>query len=103
MKGIVGDLEDRYPGRWVCFIIDNLNVHYNPAIITMTMAHGHCLVFKSPYCAVNGAIKRVFNTIHTGLLSYYNKTNTMNELHNTTLLIFWNIPTFTPYFEHVGF
>ena len=83
--------------------MDNLNVHKNPAVIMEIMNAGHRLVFRAPYWAVDGAIEYVFNTIHTGLLSYYNHVSTMEELSNCAALIFGNIPTFTPYFTHVGF
>ena len=100
---IVGDLADRYPGRSFCFTMDNLNVHKNPAVVNVIFSGGHRLVFRAPYYAVDGAIEYVFNTIHTGLLSYYNTITMMEKLKNTTALIFGNIPTFVPYFKHVGF
>ena len=78
-------------------------MHRNPAVVQEILNHGHRLVFRAPYYAVDGAIEYVFNTIHTGLLSYYNKISTMDELANVTVLIFNNIPTFRPYFTHVGF
>ena len=100
---ILNDLQQRHPGRSFCFTLDNLNVHRNPAVVQEILNHGHRLVFRAPYYAVDGAIEYVFNTIHTGLLSYYNKISTMDELANVTVLIFNNIPTFRPYFTHVGF
>lgn len=103
MEMIVGDLADRYPGRSFCFTMDNLNVHKNPAVVNAILNNGHRFVFRAPYYAVDGAIEYVFNTIHTGLLSYYNTITTMDELSNATALIFGNIPTFVPYFQHVGF
>lgn len=74
---ILVDLALRYPGRSICFTFDNLNVHRNPAVVQEILTHGHRLVFRAPYYAVDGAIEYVFNTIHIGLLSYYNKISTM--------------------------
>ena len=103
MERIIGDLEERYPGRSFFFTMDNINVHKNPGVVNEILNHGHRLVFRAPYYAVDGAIEYVFNTIHTGLLSYYNTITTMDELSNAAALIFGNIPTFVPYFQHVGF
>ena len=100
---ILDDLEARYPGRSFCFTKDNLNVHKNPAVIFEIINRGHRIVFRAPYWAVDGAIEYVFNTIHTGLLTYYNEISTMDELLNSSLLIFGYIPSFRPYFQHVGF
>ena len=100
---IVRDLAKRYPGKSFCFMVDNLNVYKNAAVVNEILNADHHLVFRAPYYAVDRAIEYVFNTIHTGLLLYYNETNTMEELSNITALIFNNIPTFTPYFVHVGF
>ena len=83
--------------------MDHLNVHHNPGVIQEILNGGHRLIFQAPYWAVNGAIEYGFNTIHTGLLSYYNHISTMDELTNTTVLIFENISTFTPCFIHFMF
>ena len=83
--------------------MENLNVHKNPAVVNGILNGGHRLVFHVPYYTVDDAIEYVFNTIHTGLLSYYNTITTMDELSNAVALIFGNIPTFVPYFQHVGF
>ena len=91
MERIIGDLEERYPGRSFCFTMDNLNVHKNPAVVNVILNGGHRLVFRAPYYAVDGAIEYVSNTIHTGLLSYYNTITTMEELKNATALIFGNL------------
>ena len=103
MTTIVDDLGERYPDRSFCFTMDNLNVHKNPAVVNLVLNAGHRLVFRAPYYAVDGAIEYVFNTIHTGLLSYYNTVSTMDELSNAAALIFGNIRTFYPYFTRVGF
>ena len=103
VERIVGNLEDRYMGRSFYFTMDNLNVHKNLAVVNVILNGGHRLVFRAPYYAVDGAIEYVFNTIHTGLLLYYNTITTMDELSNAAALIFGNIPTFVPYFQHVGF
>ena len=101
VERILRDLEERYLGRSLCITMDNLNVHYNPAVVNSILNGGHCLGFCTPYYAVNRAIEYVFNIIHTGLLSYYNELSTMDKLSNTTALIFNSIPTFTPYFVHM--
>ena len=84
-------------------MMDNLNVHKNHAVVMEIMNQGYRLVFCAPYWEVDGAIEYVFNTIHTGLLSYYNQIAIMEELANATALIYGNIPIFTPYFAHIGF
>ena len=84
-------------------MMNNLNVHYNPAVVNSILNGGHRLIFRAPYYAVDGAIEYVFNTIHTSLLLYYNELSTMDELKNATVRMFNGILTFTPYFEHVGF
>ena len=103
IERIVNDLEERRPGHSFCFTMDNLNVHKNAAVVNMITNRGHRLVFRAPYWSVDGAIEYVFNTVHTGLLSYYNRINSMEELRNYATLIFNNIPTFAPYFVHIGF
>ena len=103
MTTIVDNLGNRYPNQSFCFTMDNLNVHKNPAVVNLILNAGHWLVFWVLYYAVDGAIEYAFNTIHTGLLSYYNTITTMDELSNAAARLFNSIPTFTPYFEHCGF
>ena len=103
MTIIVDDLGERYPGRSFCFTMNNLNVHKNPVVVNHVLNARHQLVFQTPYYTVDDVIENIFNTIHTGLLSYYNTVSTMDELSNAAALIFGNIPTFYPYFTHVGF
>ena len=40
--------------------------------------------------------------IHTSLLIVYNRLRDMEDLENKTRQIFNAIPTFTPYFVHIG-
>ena len=103
MVRILDDLDERHPGRSFCFTMDNLTVHRNAGVVNEVINRGHRLVYRAPYWCVDGAIEYVFNTVHTILLSYYNRISNMDELKNAALLIFGSIPTFTPYFEHVGF
>ena len=66
---------------------------------------GHRVVFRAPYYAVDGAIEYVFNTVQTNLMvEYKNNFHSLDDLRNTVnLLIIGAIPTFRPYFDHVGF
>ena len=82
----MNELEERHPGRSFCFTMDNLNVYHNAGVVNLILNAGHCLVFRAPYWAVDGAIEYVFNTIHTGLLMYYNQLRDMDELVNATLI-----------------
>ena len=103
VERIIMELAKRHPDRSFCFTMDNLNVHHNAGVVNLIHNAGHCLVFRAPYWSVGDAIEYVFNTIHTNLLTYYNQLQDMDDLANATLLIFGNIPTFYPYFVHVGF
>jgi hypothetical protein len=102
IRRICGDLNERHPGRSFCFTMDNLNVHKNPLVVQEILQSGHRLVFRAPYWSVDGAIEYVFCTVHTGLLTHYNAVNSMAELEHYTLAVFGAIPTFTPYFRHIG-
>jgi len=103
MVQILDDLDVRHHGRLFCLTIDNLNVHRNAGVANDAVNRGHCIIYRAHYWYVDGVIEYVFNTVHTGLLSYYNRITTMDELRNAAILIFGNIPIFTHYFEHVVF
>jgi len=78
-------------------------VHKNPIIMDLISNAGHRVVFRAPYYAVDGAIEYVFNTVQTNLMVEYNNLHSLDDLRNTVNLIIGAIPTFRPYFEHVGF
>ena len=79
MMRILDDLDKRHPGRSFCFTMDNLSVHRNAGVVNEVINCGHRLVYRAPYRCVDGAIEYVFNTVHTVLLSYYNRISNMDE------------------------
>jgi len=99
---VCDDLDQNFPGRSFCFTMDNLNSHKNPIILTEIVRRGHKYIFRAPYWAVDGAVEYVFNTMHTLLLMHYNELSTIDDLKNKLNQIFGNIPSFLPYFHHVG-
>jgi len=95
-------LSERHPGRIFCFTMDNLNVHKNVLVIQEIMNHGYRVVFRAPYWSCDGAIEYVFCTIHSYLLKHHGDVANLDALEHFTNEAFNSIPTFAPYFEHVG-
>ncbi len=84
--------------------MDNLNVHHNPEIFSLICNSGHCHVFWAPYWSSDDAIEYVFNTIHSFLLYYWQRLETMQDLGNAIDSITKNgLGSFSDYFRHVGF
>ena len=100
---ILSDLPHGTPERRYCFTMDNLNSHHNNQLQALIHAHGHRLVYRAPYYAVDGAIEYVFNTLQCELrmrLPYiFDSNDLMHEVGNAITAM----PTFRPYFEHIGF
>ena len=53
---IIDSIDERFPGRIFCILIDNLNAHKNLMVWMLIVNRGHQLVFCAPYCATNGSI-----------------------------------------------
>lgn len=102
MNGLIDQLHALAPGRSFCFVMDNLNIHHNAAILQLIVMRGHRFVFRAPYHPVDGPIEYVFNTIENFL------TSNMHEIHgNADVLRFIQDiialhVEFSPYFTHVG-
>ena len=104
IERIIHQLAQDHPQRSFCFTMDNLNVHHNPAILSLIVDSGHRYVFRAPYWSCDGAIEYVFNTIHMFLLYYYTDLQIMDDLESALESIIENdLGLFSHYFRHVGF
>lgn len=65
-----------------CFVMDNLNIRHNPAVLQIIHDAGHQYVFHALYCSCNGAIEYVFYTIHGFLLYDYPGREGLDNLEN---------------------
>jgi hypothetical protein len=65
MHDFIEFLDVNGPGNSYCFTMDNLNIHKNPIIVDLIKDAGHRVVYCAPYWSCDGAIKYVFNTIHS--------------------------------------
>ena len=97
------DLTQRYPGRRFVFLMDNLNVHHNPLISIMLTLRGHAVVYRAPYCPVDGAIEYVFNTLEAGLVGNMHRIANAADVRTTLMATIRDIPSFSRYFRHVGY
>ena len=83
--------------------MDNLNSHANVAMQRSTKGSGHILVFRAPYCLVDGSIERIFNVtqcaLRITLRCFHNTKDCIEVLAN----MIQNIPEFSQFFNHVGF
>ncbi len=97
------DLGQGVQGNRRVFVMDNLNAHKNARVTTMILAAGHCYIFRAPYCAVDGAIEYVFNSIECMLRIESPEINSVVTLRNKLVEIITSIPEFSLYFRHVRF
>ncbi len=81
IQGILNDIGMGTPDNWYVFTMDNLNSHHNAAVVALIQAHGHGVVYRAPYYAVDGAIEFFFNTLQTMLRS------DLHEIRNGNLLV----------------
>ena len=91
------------PGWDFLFTMDNLNIHKHPVIFHLIYLRRHRVVFWAPYWSCDGAIKYVFNTLHTRLQMEINGVNSVYQLVNKINTIIGGLPLFKQYFLHVGF
>ena len=97
------DLNQRQPGRSFTFIMDNLNIHHNPAISMLLHARGHNVVYRAPYCPIDGPIEYVFNTLEAALVGKMHEIQTAADVVRVIREGIRNITTFSGYFQHVGY
>ena len=102
IEHVVSTLPHGDLGRRFCFTMDNLNSHKHPLVLNEILNRGHKCVFRAPYWAVDGAIEYVFNKMNTMLMIHYNELRTIGDLENKINQIFGIMPSFHPYFNHVG-
>ncbi len=101
---IISQMAIDHPRRLFCLRMDNMNVHHNPMISQLIRDSGHCYVFWAPYWSCDGAIKYVINTIHSFLLYFWDKLETMEDLEIIIESIIDNdLGLFSNYFCCVGF
>jgi hypothetical protein len=103
MSDLIDFLNANYPNRRFLFTMDNLNIHRHPIILNLIEDAGHRIVFRAPYWSCDGAIKYVFNTIHTILEMSGEKMENVDALVNKINLIIGSLGSFRRYFLHVGF
>mmetsp|Transcript_6296 Transcript_6296/g.6807 ORF Transcript_6296/g.6807 Transcript_6296/m.6807 type:complete len:191 (-) Transcript_6296:62-634(-) len=92
------DLSVRHPGRTFCFTMDNLNVHKNVLVIQEIMNHGYRVVFRHVMELLN--MSSALYILY--LLKHHGDVANLDALEHFTNEAFNSIPTFAPYFEHVG-
>lgn len=106
MEDFISFLALNRQGQSFCFMMDNLNIHKNPLIISMIEDAGRRVVYRAPYWSCDGAIEYVFNTLHTLLqMDTFNGATDVNELmlRIGDKIHLMGLSSFTPYFIHVGF
>ena len=100
---VIGDIGQGTPQRRYCFLMDNLAAHHNAAVAALIHGHGHRLVFRAPYYAVDGPIEYVFNTIQsilrTNMHNITDHASLLNEIDNAIA----SIDDFSPYFVNCGY
>ena len=104
IRRILDDLaHTRFDDRTFTFTMDNVSTHKNPILFNTIHTAGHQYIFRAPYWPTDSAVEYVFNTVQTRLKVFLNQLPTMDELRNHINLIIGTIPSFYPYFRHVGF
>ena len=101
--GIITDLGPGTPLRRFCFILDNLIVHTNPMLLLLILASGHWYVFRAPYWCKDAPIEYMFDTIECALNIRMNEVYTDADVHRVIYDTLRGIPTFTQWFNHVGY
>ena len=103
IEEILMDIGPAGPGNWVCFTMDNLNVHKNPGVLALIHAYGHGVCFRAPYYAIDGPIEYIFNTLQ-GLIR-----SRLYEIYDSRSLLavisqsIQSINDFSCYFRCCGF
>ena len=77
--------------------------HHNRQMTTMIHEAGHRLVFRAPYCPIDGTIEYVFNTTQGMLIMNMHKISNGQTLVHEVGVAIAAIPTFVPYFINCGF
>jgi hypothetical protein len=103
IERIIGDIGQGTPENRYCFTMDNLDAHTNAAVQTLIFNAGHRIVFRAPYHPVDGAIEYIFNIIQCALCMRMRDIKTTDDFIQQLRHIITNMPSFAPFFEHVGF
>jgi hypothetical protein len=103
IRRIIIDLGPGTPNRRFCFILDNLVVHTNPMLLLMILVAGHRFVFRAPYWPKDAPIEYVFNVLENALNIRMHEIFVDADLRRVLQDTLRNIPTFTPWFHHVGY
>jgi len=103
IERILNDIGNGTAERRFCFTMDNLNAHTNGIVTTLILARGHRIVFRAPYCPIDGAIEYVFNVIETQLRVESPNIHDVASLERKMIDIIRSITEFSPFFRHVGF
>ncbi len=56
-------LTQNYPGRLVCFTMDNLNICQNPLVLQLIIKSGHQFVIWAPHWSFDRTIENLLNAI----------------------------------------
>ena len=80
VQEILNDIGMGTADNWYVFTMDNLNSHKNAAVVALIHGHGHGVVYRAPYYAVDGAIEYFFNTLQTMLRSDLHEIRDGNSL-----------------------
>jgi hypothetical protein len=89
---------------WAPIFVHNGQLeHPHLMIIHLIYFRGHCVVFRAPYWSCDGSIEYVFNTLQTKLQLDHIGVDDEFALVNKINNIIVSIPSFKPYFLHVGF
>lgn len=86
-----------------CFIMDNLNVHKHPTVLAAIHAHGHRVVFRTPYCPFDGPIEYFFNAVENNLRVRCYDIHGIDDLVADVMATMASHVSFQQYFQHVGY
>ncbi|KAF2726447.1 hypothetical protein EJ04DRAFT_390689, partial [Polyplosphaeria fusca] len=52
-----------YPGQPMVIILDNVSIHQNPDVVSLTETHGHIVRYLPPYLPNSNPIKLTFGVL----------------------------------------
>ena len=96
-------LNQHQPGRRFVFLMDNLNIHHNPMISMLLQARGHAVVYRAPYCPVDGPIEYVFNVLEGALVGSMHRISTAADVRRVLGDAIRVMNDFSRFFRHVGY
>jgi hypothetical protein len=99
---IINQLAINWPGRTLCFTMDNLNIHHT-VLLHMIASLGHRYLFRVPYWSIDGPMEYVFNTILfcCSTLVPLTKIDNLDILGNHVDTVIAQLTNFKNYFLHV--